>query len=223
MGNLFQDIFSGNNNYLLPLFHKNPQHQLAIKERFWLLNKNSTMRKIIKTITIGIAVIIGLVLIARPALSLYGECLAYFDKKAFLAKYEFEDFSQFKNVSLFIRGGDSERNPIIVVDAPHLVRDTLKVGCYVVTLDKRTYQVKEAKWMIEYDVEADTLKLQQLAQTFMRYRIPRLDVDTVGNVFVYVKDVATLALVRFANENELQKRSKETQWINIKSNWYKPR
>jgi hypothetical protein len=181
------------------------------------------MRKIIKTITIGIAVIIGLVLIARPALSLYGECLAYFDKKAFLAKYEFEDFSQFKNVSLFIRGGDSERNPIIVVDAPHLVRDTLKVGCYVVTLDKRTYQVKEAKWMIEYDVEADTLKLQQLAQTFMRYRIPRLDVDTVGNVFVYVKDVATLALVRFANENELQKRSKETQWINIKSNWYKPR
>ena len=77
--------------------------------------------------------------------------------------------------------------------------------------------------MIEYDVEADTLKLQQLAQTFMRYRIPRLDVDTAGNVFVYVKDVETLALVGFANENELQKRSKETKWINIKSNWYKPR
>ena len=169
------------------------------------------MRKIIKTITIGIAVIIGLVLIARPALSLYGECCAYFDKKAFLAKYEFEDFSQFKNVSLFIRGGDSERNPVIVVDAPHLVRDTSKVGYYVVTLDKRTYQVKEAKWMTEYDVEADTLKLQQLAQTFMMYRIPRLDVDTDGNVFIYVKDVATLALVRFANENELQKRSKETK------------
>ena len=63
------------------------------------------MKKIIKTITIGIAVIIGLVLIARPALSLYGGCCAYFDKKAFLAKHEFEDFSQFKNVSLFIRGG----------------------------------------------------------------------------------------------------------------------
>jgi len=181
------------------------------------------MRKIIKTITIGIAVIIGLVLIARPALSLYGECCAYIDKKAFLAKYEFEDFSQFKNVSLFIRGGDSERNPIIVVDAPHLVRDTSKVGFYVVILDKKTDQVIKAKWMTEYDVEADTLKLQQLAQTFMRYRIPRLDVDTAGNVFVYVKDVETLALVGFANENELQKRSKETKWINIKSNWYKPR
>jgi hypothetical protein len=181
------------------------------------------MKKIIKTITIGIAVLIGLVLIARPALGLYGECWAYFDKKAFLAKYEFEDFSQFKNVSLFIRGGDSERNPIIVVDAPHLVRDTSKVGFYVVILDKKTDQVIKAKWMTEYDVEADTLKLQQLAQTFMRYRIPRLDVDTAGNVFVYVKDVETLALVGFANENELQKRSKETKWINIKSNWYKPR
>lgn len=57
----------------------------------------------------------------------------------------------------------------------------------------------------------------------MRYRIPRLDVDTTGNVFVYVKDIETLALVGFANENELQKRNKETKWINIKSNWYKPR
>jgi hypothetical protein len=33
-----------------------------------------------------------------------------------------------------------------------------------------------------------------------------------------VKDVETLALVGFANENELQKRNKETKWINIKSN-----
>lgn len=118
------------------------------------------MKKIIKTITIGIAIIIGLVLIARPALSLYGGCCAYFDKKAFLAKHEFEDFSQFKNVSLFIRGGDNERNPIICVDAPHLVRDTSKVGFYVVILDKKTDQVKKAKWMTEYDVEADTLQLQ---------------------------------------------------------------
>jgi len=45
-----------------------------------------------------------------------------------------------------------------------LVRDTSKVGFYVVTLDKITYQVIRAKWMTEYDVEADTLKLQQLVQ-----------------------------------------------------------
>ena len=49
--------------------------------------------KVIKIIIISIAVIIGLVLIARPVLYLYSECAGYFYKKAFLAKYEFEDFS----------------------------------------------------------------------------------------------------------------------------------
>ena len=153
----------------------------------------------------------------------FNSCIGQFEEKAFLAKYEFEDFSQFNNVSVFIRGGDSERNPIIFVDAPHLVRDTSDVGCYVVIFDKKNYQIIEAKWMTEYDVEADTLKLQHLAQVFMQYRIPRLKVDEQENVFVYLKDVETLALVRFANENELQKRNKEIKWINVKPNWYKPR
>lgn len=152
----------------------------------------------------------------------FNSCIEQSKEKAFLAKYEFEDFSQFKNVSVFIRGRDSERNPIIFVDAPHLVRDTSKVGYYVVILDKRNYQIIKAKWMTKYDVESDTLKLQHLAQTFMQYKITRLKVDGQENVFVYLKDVETLALVRFANENELQKRSKEVKWINIKHNWYKP-
>ncbi|WP_019969200.1 hypothetical protein [Segatella maculosa] len=154
----------------------------------------------------------------------FNSCIEQSKEKAFLAKYEFEDFSQFNNVSVFIRGGDSERNPIIFVDAPHLVRDTSKVGCYVVILDKTNYRIINAKWtLIEDSVNADTVKLQKLAQVFMKYEIPRLDVDKDGNIFVYLKDVETLALVRFANENELQKRNKEVKWINIKHNWYKPR
>jgi hypothetical protein len=151
----------------------------------------------------------------------FNSCIGQSEEKAFLAKYEFEDFSQFKNVSVFIRGGDNQRNPIIFVDAPHLVRDTSKVGCYVVMLDKKTTKVIKAKWMTEYDVEADTLKLQHLAQTFIMYRIPRLDVDTAGNVFVYLKDVETLALVRFIDEKEMLKDPRE--WINIKDNWFKPK
>ena len=154
----------------------------------------------------------------------FNSCIGQFKEKAFLAKYEFEDFSQFKNVSVFIRGRDSERNPIVFVDAPHLVRDTSGVGCYVVILDKKNYRIINAKWTLTKDsVNADTVKLQYLAQTFMQYKIPRLQVDEQGNVFVYLKDVETLALVRFANENELQKRNKEIKWINIKHNWYKPR
>jgi hypothetical protein len=97
-------------------------------------NNDDAMKRIIKTIIIAIIAIIGLGLISRLALSLHGECWTYFCRKAFLAKYEFEDFSQFKNVSVFIRGGDSERNPVIFVNAPRLVRDTSKVGCYVVVI-----------------------------------------------------------------------------------------
>lgn len=176
------------------------------------------------TKTIIISIIIGLILLAQPILYLYKECIIYFEQREFLEKYEFEDFSQFKNTSVFIRGGDSEKNPIIVVNAPHLVRDTSKVGCYVVILDKKNYdQVIKTKWMKEYDIEADTIKLKQLAQTFIQYKIPRINVDEQGNVFVYLKDVETLAFVRFANKNEILSRSKEIKWIKVRDNWYKPK
>jgi len=150
-------------------------------------------------------------------------CFGQSKEKAFIAKYEFEDFSQFNNVHIFIRGGDSEKNPIIMINAPNLVNDTSRVGLYVVILDKKKYQVIETKWTLtEYYVDADTVKLQQLAQAFMKYEIPHLYVDIAGNVFVYLRDVETLALVRFANKSELLKRSKETKWIKVKDNWYKP-
>jgi hypothetical protein len=57
----------------------------------------------------------------------------------------------------------------------------------------------------------------------MKYKIPGLYVDTAGNVFVYIKDFETMAFVRFANENERLKRSKEYTWKKIKNtdNWYK--
>lgn len=176
-----------------------------------------------KIIIIGIAVIIGFILLARPVLYLYGECAVYFHKKAFLAKYESDDFSQFNNFHIFIRGRDREGNPIIGVNAPNLVYDTARVEFYVVIFDKQDYHVKEAKWMSENNVNADTVKLQQLAQTFMKYKIPRLNVDEQGNVFVYLADIETLALARFVNESELLKRSKEMKWKNIKGNWYKPK
>jgi hypothetical protein len=84
-------------------------------------------------------------------------------------------------------------------------------------------QVIKAKWTTEYYVEADTIQLQHLAQTFIKYKIPQLNVDKQGNVFIYLADVETLALVKFANESELQKRSKEVKWVNVTSNWYKPK
>lgn len=173
-----------------------------------------------KIIIVSIVVIIGIVFISRPVLCLYDECAGCFYKKAFLDKYELEDFSQFKKVNVFKRGGD-ENDQILAMDVSYFVNDTSKTGCYIVTLDKKKHYVTKAKWATEYHVDSDTAKLQQLAQIFMRYEIYRLTVDVAGNIFVYLKDIETLALVQFANEEELKKRSKETKWINIKSNWYK--
>ncbi len=153
----------------------------------------------------------------------FNSCIEQSAEKAFLAKYEFEDFSQFKNVSIFIRSVDSERNPIIFITAPHLISDTSDIRCYFVKLNRKSHQIIEAHWMAEHHVEADALKLQQLALTFIKYRVPRLKVDTIGNVFVYMRDVETLALVRFVNKKELQKQDKEIKWVEIGHNWYKPR
>jgi len=143
-------------------------------------------------------------------------CCAHFYNKTFINKYEFEDFSHFNGVCIYIRGGDSERNPIIFVNP-----ECGNITPYVVVLDKNTHQVMRTKWEITEDrVIADTLKFQNLAQAFLKYQIPRLDVDEQGNVFVYMKDVETLALARFVNEDEMLKFTRK-KWINVKNNWYK--
>jgi len=161
------------------------------------------------------------IIISSLVMLIFNSCAVH-NERAFLAKYEFEDFSQFKGVNIFKRGTDKHNNPLLVMDAQHFINGTSKVGCYVVILDKKNYQVIETKWtLIENYVNADTIKLQKLAQTFMKYEIPRLNVDIQGNVFVYLADIETLALVQFINESELLKRSKETKWVNIKNNWYK--
>lgn len=153
----------------------------------------------------------------------FNGCIGQSNEKKFLAKYEYMDFSQFKNASVFIRGVDSERNPIVFVDAPCMVRDTSKVGCYVVVLDRKNHRVLNARWMVEYDVEADTINLQQLAQMFIEFSIPRLEVDKQGNVFVYLKDAETLTMIRFSNENGLRKQTNDGKWIRIRGCWYKPK
>jgi|LFRM01.2.fsa_nt_gb hypothetical protein len=153
-------------------------------------------------------------------------CSQHRSEKEFLDKYEYEDFSQFKGTGIYIRDLDSLGNPMILVYAPHLIYDTSKVGAYGIIINKKNYKVIDSKWTLtENYVDADTVKLQHLAQTFMKYDVPHLKVDTVGNVFIYLKDVETLALVRFANDNEMLKRSKEYTWKKIKNrdNWYKPK
>ncbi len=65
----------------------------------------------------------------------------------------------------------------------------------------------------------------------MKYGIPRLSVDEQENVFVYLKDVESLALVRFANEEEVEKMRIKYDaiephywkrcWKKARGNWYR--
>jgi len=154
---------------------------------------------------------------------LFNSCIGQTKEKTFIAKYELEDFSQFKGVDMAFRGSDKQGNFVVFGYAPHLVNDPPKVGYYVVILGRENYQaVKTELVKTEYYVNADTVKLQQLAQAFIRYEIPRLKVDEQGNVFVYLKDFETLALARLASDSEMLKNPVK-KWINIKNNWYKPK
>jgi len=153
---------------------------------------------------------------------LFNSCIGQSQEKTFITKYEFENFSQFKGVDMAFRGADKHNNFVIFGYAPNLVNDSTKVGYYVVILDRENYQAIETRFIrTEYYVNSDTIKLQQLAQIFMKYKIPRLNVDEHENVFVYLKDFETLALARFNDESEILKYPHK--WINVKDNWYKPK
>ena len=142
-------------------------------------------------------------------------------RETFLSKYEFEDFSEFKDVHIYIRDVD-RGNPILMMNAPNLVYDTSDVGLYVLQLDKNDHHVLDSKWTYGgREIDADTSKMQQLAQSFINYKIPRLFVDEAENVFVYLKDVETLAMTRIADSLHLPK-TFNYSWVKIKGNWYKP-
>lgn len=155
-------------------------------------------------------------------ISLFNSCIDQSEEKVFLDKFESESFSQFNGVDMILRGVDKYGNLIIFGFASQLIENSSMVISYTVVLDKDNYQViKTELGQAEYHFNADTAKLQHLAQLFTQYKIPRLNVDTAGNVFVYLKDFETLALVKFMSESELKKWSKETKWTNVKGKWYK--
>ena len=70
-------------------------------------------------------------------LLLFSGCLGQSKEEKFLAKYEFEDFSQFKGVKMFFRSSDEQGNFIVLGYAPHFVNDSSNAGYYIVKLDKK--------------------------------------------------------------------------------------
>ena len=142
------------------------------------------------------------------------------DENLFISQYEFEDFSQFKGSSIFIRGVDLEKNPVVFINAPHLLNDTLRTGMYAVTIDKNSHNVIMSKWLTNYFNQADTLKLQKLAQKFISYKISGLIVDTNENTFVYLENIQHLSLAKIIKDTNTQDLCKGKRWVKLKKYWY---
>ncbi len=158
--------------------------------------------KIIKSLIF----IIFAIFLLHIILLLYNSCEQHRREKEFLDKYEYEDFSQFKGVNMEIRGYDDSGKILITGRIDFLKNDSLKFGEYILKMDTQDYSIPHMHWIcVDKEVELDTIRLKHLAQTFMKYKIAGLYVDTAGNVFVYIKDFDTRTFVRFANEDELQK------------------
>ena len=139
---------------------------------------------------------------------------------SFASQYEFYDFSEFKGISVILRGVDSADN-YIVFGSISTSYDTPSVP-FDIVLEKKTMQLIRIKTI--YDKCCiDTFEIQQLAQKFLAFDIRRLDVDLNNNVFVFFDEPETLTMVKFINDEELLERSSEMQWKKIKGKWYSPK
>nr|WP_295876242.1 hypothetical protein [uncultured Chitinophaga sp.] len=156
---------------------------------------------------------IGGLLAALSAWVIFADCCKS-PCKAFLEKYRKEDFSPFKNKYILNRGIDhSDHSSILFVyderdDGPYMVKVNRTSGKIVGT---STHLMKDAS-------NPDSVFKQQLAMKFIRYHVDGLDVDSVGNVFVWITHDQP-DLIRVAGKIDMpgfdEKHYRET-----KDNWY---
>ena len=159
---------------------------------------------------------------------LCNSCHKQSKESIFLAKYEFEDFSCFKELGVFQRG-TSEDVRLIMIEASFITNDSLYTGLYVVKLGTNDNRIIDAQWMTEYKNNADTLTLQQVAQSFVKYEISGLTVDGHGNVFLYLDNFEELSLARFDTDADIERmkaryddqRDWNKYWQMIRGNWYR--
>lgn len=153
---------------------------------------------------------------------LVSHCSSCSKEKDFIAEHEFDNFCLFHNTHVFIRGKDVTDNTIVMIHAPALVRDTSCCGLYVVTFDENNH-LSNTKWTLtSATTDADTTMLQHIAKQFLNYNVQRLDVDSIGNVFVYLYDVETLSIVKVVSENKITRLLKNKGVRHIQGEWYKP-
>jgi hypothetical protein len=155
-------------------------------------------------------------------LLLLGCCDSSEDMK-FLTKHEYDHFTQFKGTYMFYRGQNKEQYSLVVLLAPSRQNHFDEI-CFFYIYFKDTNNFNFfCNNLGNNNVCCDTNYIIGLTSKFLSYKISELEVDTIGNVRIDWYDYPELELVRFVNEEEMLKRSKETKWIKVKDNWYKPK
>lgn len=147
----------------------------------------------------------------------YDICFDYYKKISFISQYESDDFSRFRGVSMMLRGTDSADNYVIYGEK-ELYHNVCSIP-FTIVVDQRTLLIVNLD--SSQKERLDSIEFQQLIYSFFKYDIPRIDVDLNDNVYIYIKDFETLAMVRFTNGIEFTHEATEREWKKIKGNWYK--
>jgi len=138
--------------------------------------------------------------------------------KDFVNKYFNENFENFKNKGVVIRGYDNERNPMLFISSD--LEKASENGPYIVTIDSKTSTIKKTSCHLMKDsINTDRNALDQLAMEFLKYHVHLLKVDKAGNVYVSLRTNERPTLIRFSDEKYITETYKN-DWEKIKDNWF---
>lgn len=145
-------------------------------------------------------------------------CKNYVDNKKFAEKFNHEHFEIFKNSSMFIRSSD-ENGEEVIFAYDETIADSLDNGAYVITVDKRSKQIKNKSCQLMKDSTiVDKGRLEKLVLKFTEYPVGYLGVDSGNNVFIGLRSNTSPDLVRLS-DTKYQFNPYE-KWERIKDNWY---
>jgi|GEM_PF-1806196 len=139
---------------------------------------------------------------------------SYYNNK-FIEKYGNENFDEYKDFSIFIRGANKDGDPVVyLVDMCH------KNSLFIVVLNSNTGEVKSSRYHLTQDSSVIKRNMSiSLVEKFWNYRIYALYVDSVYNVKINVIENAEPNLIRFSDKKYI-KDEYLNGWRKIKDNWY---
>jgi len=134
-----------------------------------------------------------------------------------IEKYNKEDFSKFKDRSIYFRSSGSNSNTSI-----YFV-NSYEVNCspYVVEVNNKDFSIIEIKnHLVLKSCDKDFLmkkEIETIINEFAKYKFYLLEVDNEGNVFIKQNRVEDPMIMRKDENSDFKEMNK---FINYKGNWY---